>query len=175
MKGKKRNQSPAPSLLGPIAIHWFVNGWVLPDAIDAGLISKDSSYMPGSHNRLIAGAGVRLMRDATGELPVDVPHQDYVLALGDDGHKAKIGELPYKVMVAIRTETELNVWIVGSHKSMKAAVANAIDSIADAFLIELGGTAQAMEFANFAIEHYPGLLDADAAFQAFCTAVGITE
>lgn len=149
----------------PMAVHWFVNGWMLPEAMIAG-IEYESSYIPGSHARLLAGVDVPVVRGSDGTCWIALANTSLLFEIADPA----IGSAEHNFMVSIRSEDSIEILITEVQTSLENAIAQSIEFIVDAFLREMGGVDEAMEFIEFAAEHYPKLLDQEVVLQAFLEA-----
>jgi len=160
-----RYQLPDGTPIWPMAVHWFANGWMLPEAMDAELWDPESACIPGSHSRLIVAADVLVSQGANGDQCIDIPHLGTTFVI--DSEEDMAGTAPYRFVVAIKTEDDVDLCFLESKVSMDGVIFKALTIITEVFLREMGGPDEASEYIEFAAEHFPGLLNTDAALRAF--------
>jgi hypothetical protein len=167
MEEKEQTQLPDEITIWPIAFHWFANGWTLPEFIE-NILGKASPYIPGSHGRIVIATDARLIRASDGRCQLKVPKLAVPFDLKVDN--PKIGTGTYNFVVAIRTEDCIETWLLESNSSIEETISAALSVIVGEFLREMGTPEATLEFARFAAEHYPVLLNQDAVLQAFLMA-----
>jgi hypothetical protein len=167
MKHKNRHQLVEELPVWPFALQWFTMGWVLPEVI-LGLMDKESSYIPGAHGRLIVATGGEVVRDDDGHCYIKVPK--FPLPFEVDFDDVRIGTGEYNLSLAIRTEDSIETWFLESNESAEETLSAALGVLSTEFLREMVTDDNALEFVQFAIDHYPGLLDQEAVLTAFLMA-----
>lgn len=160
--------------LWPIAVHWFINGWLLPGVIPQG----ESSYCPGSHGRLVLDANVEtsvsddgaftVRFGCDGEYTAQFPSKPPGLSLIGN----PLGDPPVNIVVVIQTDDAFEVAFLEGVDAIDARD-RALAFITDMFLLELGGPDQAMEYVRFAIQMHPGLRNLATCLEAVNKMLGI--
>jgi len=148
----------------PIAVHWFTNGWLLPTIYP----QTESPYCPGSHLRLVGYKDIPVDVDAEGNLCAFPPPELSTGPLLLDPGSGK----PHNVILGVLNgDSGTTTCVFAEGSTIDEAFTGVLHALVHLFMDEVRDPEVIDEFARFAIEHFPNILDQQEALHRLIEAL----